>query len=259
MPPRAGGRRRAGGRDRNAGPAQLPWRDVRSPFPPLGVLSGDELEHVHEASLTVLEDLGMEVLGEHARRLYRKGRRRCRRQRHAGALRPWSHRRAGSQGAAGVHASRPRSRALRHAGRQQDRHLRSLQPALLLRSRRRTPRRQFRGFPQPRAGRGKPQLRPLLRRLSGRTDRSAGPHAASGLLHDVHHPDRPRLAHLCPGCGTQSRRHRHEPDRARHRRGRDGGTPRPAHDDQHQLAATSRRADEPGADRNGAGRPGPWP
>ena len=72
MPPRAGGRRRAGGRDRNAGPAQLPWRDVRSPFPPLGVLSGDELEHVHEASLTVLEDLGMEVLGEHARRLYRK-------------------------------------------------------------------------------------------------------------------------------------------------------------------------------------------
>ena len=72
MARRPGSRRRVSGRGRAAGVAQLPWREVRNPFPPLEVLSADELEHVHEASLAVLEELGMEVMGADARRLYRR-------------------------------------------------------------------------------------------------------------------------------------------------------------------------------------------
>ena len=72
MARRSGSRRRVSGRERASGFAQLPWREVRNPFPPLEVLSADELEHIHEASLTILEELGMEVMGGDARRLYRE-------------------------------------------------------------------------------------------------------------------------------------------------------------------------------------------
>ncbi len=71
MSRRSTSRRRDAGRDRVAAPQQLPWREVRNPFPPIKVLSDDELEHIHNASLTILEDLGMEVLSAPARELYR--------------------------------------------------------------------------------------------------------------------------------------------------------------------------------------------
>ena len=70
--------RRSTSRRRDAGRAskpilnQLPWREVRNPFPPVEVLSADQLEHIHNSSLTVLEELGMEVMGTEARRLYRE-------------------------------------------------------------------------------------------------------------------------------------------------------------------------------------------
>ncbi len=66
-------RRRRAARPRRPGIQQLPWRRVENPFPPMEVLSADQLEHIHEASLTVLEELGMEVLGADARRIYREG------------------------------------------------------------------------------------------------------------------------------------------------------------------------------------------
>ena len=65
-------RKRRAARARRQGPQQLPWRRVENPFPPMEVLSADQLEHIHEASLTVLEELGMEVLGAEARRIYRE-------------------------------------------------------------------------------------------------------------------------------------------------------------------------------------------
>ena len=72
MARRTGSRRRGAARSRPATPGQLAWREVRNPFPPLEILSADQVEHVHTASLDVLEELGMEVLGADARRLYRE-------------------------------------------------------------------------------------------------------------------------------------------------------------------------------------------
>ncbi len=61
-------RRQAGGRAKGA-LHQLPWRQVRNRFPPVDILSADQIEHIHNSSLQVLEELGMEVMGESARRL----------------------------------------------------------------------------------------------------------------------------------------------------------------------------------------------
>ena len=48
----------------------MPWRTVRNPHPPTRVLSEDQVEAIHEASLRVLRDIGMKVLSPKARALY---------------------------------------------------------------------------------------------------------------------------------------------------------------------------------------------
>ncbi len=58
------GRRRASP-DRNVSSIpQLPWQKVDNPYPPLGPLSEDQVEAIDNASLTVLEELGIEVMGD---------------------------------------------------------------------------------------------------------------------------------------------------------------------------------------------------
>lgn len=72
--PAAGERRRGGrraGRGETAGPRQLPWKQPRIPFPPVELVSADELERVHDASLTILEEIGMDVLLPEAREIFR--------------------------------------------------------------------------------------------------------------------------------------------------------------------------------------------
>jgi len=57
-------RRREGGRARNALPTKLPQlapQDVVNPYPPMDLLSADQLEAIHLASLRILEELGIEV------------------------------------------------------------------------------------------------------------------------------------------------------------------------------------------------------
>jgi trimethylamine--corrinoid protein Co-methyltransferase len=49
---------------------QVPFRSVRRDFEATRVVSDDELESIHEASLRVLRDIGIDVLDEDARRLY---------------------------------------------------------------------------------------------------------------------------------------------------------------------------------------------
>ncbi|MFL5672367.1 MAG: trimethylamine methyltransferase family protein, partial [Chloroflexota bacterium] len=52
---------------RNApGLALLPWRRLVNPFRPLEILSEDEVEGIHRASLRVLAEIGVEVLGDRA-------------------------------------------------------------------------------------------------------------------------------------------------------------------------------------------------
>lgn len=52
--------RRKSQRRQNQAFQQLPWRQPRVPFPPLTLLSEDEVERIHDASLSVLEDIGMD-------------------------------------------------------------------------------------------------------------------------------------------------------------------------------------------------------
>lgn len=56
---------------RGGGVRPLPWRNVRNPRPPIEVLSADEIEAIHVASLRVLSEIGMTVLGDAARHAYK--------------------------------------------------------------------------------------------------------------------------------------------------------------------------------------------
>jgi trimethylamine--corrinoid protein Co-methyltransferase len=62
-------RRRQGGRGRRLDGSrvpQLPWLEVKNPYPPMEVLSADQLEAIHLTSLRILEELGMEVMSPRA-------------------------------------------------------------------------------------------------------------------------------------------------------------------------------------------------
>jgi trimethylamine---corrinoid protein Co-methyltransferase len=50
---------------------QLPWGQPRLSYRPVEILSGDEIEAIHQASLTILETVGMKVLDGEARRVLR--------------------------------------------------------------------------------------------------------------------------------------------------------------------------------------------
>lgn len=49
---------------------QLPWRSVTNPYPPVELVSADQLESLHLASLRILEDLGVEVMGDRSLDLF---------------------------------------------------------------------------------------------------------------------------------------------------------------------------------------------
>lgn len=51
---------------------QLPWRLVRNPYPPVEVISTDAVESIHQASLTILEEIGIDVMLPEARRMLRE-------------------------------------------------------------------------------------------------------------------------------------------------------------------------------------------
>ena len=50
----------------SGGVPQLPFRHLTNPFTPLEVLSADHVEDIHRASLRILAEVGVEVLGERA-------------------------------------------------------------------------------------------------------------------------------------------------------------------------------------------------
>jgi len=66
-------RRRSGGRGAGGTATtipQLPHRRVRNPYPPMQMLSGDQVEAIHEASLHILENFGIEVMSPRALSLF---------------------------------------------------------------------------------------------------------------------------------------------------------------------------------------------
>jgi len=56
-------RDRAARRDRRAaaGPRQTPWRRLSNPYEPVRILSDDQVEAIHGASLRLLEEIGLDV------------------------------------------------------------------------------------------------------------------------------------------------------------------------------------------------------
>ncbi len=60
--PREGSSRAGRRAARRAGIHQLPWRTLRNPFRPLEVLTADQIEAIHQASLRILAELGMDFL-----------------------------------------------------------------------------------------------------------------------------------------------------------------------------------------------------
>jgi len=49
---------------------QLPWREIVNPYSPAEVLTAEQLELIHEASLSLLRDVGMRVLNDQARQIF---------------------------------------------------------------------------------------------------------------------------------------------------------------------------------------------
>ena len=54
--------RRRPRRSKDAGIQQLPWRPCRNPYRPVEVLTEEQVEAIHDASLRILEEQGMEFL-----------------------------------------------------------------------------------------------------------------------------------------------------------------------------------------------------
>src|SRR5262245_38036112 len=50
---------------------QLPFQRVRNPYPPLALLSDDQIETIHQASMRILENLGIEVMNDRALALFK--------------------------------------------------------------------------------------------------------------------------------------------------------------------------------------------
>jgi trimethylamine--corrinoid protein Co-methyltransferase len=68
---RARRQERAAGGEREGGTAPSPFRGLRNPYRPIEVFSDDQIEAIHDASLTMLEEIGLKVLWADARAHYK--------------------------------------------------------------------------------------------------------------------------------------------------------------------------------------------
>src|SRR5574341_1484331 len=51
---------------------KIPFRQLRNPFPPLEILSPDQIEELHLASLHILEEVGLDFMDDEALDLWQK-------------------------------------------------------------------------------------------------------------------------------------------------------------------------------------------
>jgi trimethylamine--corrinoid protein Co-methyltransferase len=70
---RTSSRRRSARQPREQGGiVQRPWKQLRRPYPPIELLSADQIHAIHETALTILAEIGMRVLEPRARSLFRR-------------------------------------------------------------------------------------------------------------------------------------------------------------------------------------------
>ena len=58
--------------NRSAGIRQLPFARLSNPYRPMELLSADQIESIHQASLKLLAEVGIEVMHEESRRILRQ-------------------------------------------------------------------------------------------------------------------------------------------------------------------------------------------
>ena len=68
---RSGNSRMADGATTGATAAAATSWQMRNPFPPIALFSADQIEAIHEASLTILEEMGVKILHDEARAFYK--------------------------------------------------------------------------------------------------------------------------------------------------------------------------------------------
>jgi trimethylamine--corrinoid protein Co-methyltransferase len=68
---RRGNVSRRGGARAAAAVEQSPWRQPRNPYRPIEAISADEVETIHETSLSILEEIGLDVLSGEAKEILR--------------------------------------------------------------------------------------------------------------------------------------------------------------------------------------------
>ncbi len=68
---RRGGTRAERGLRTGGGPTQLPWRSLRNPLSPIEVLRPEQVEAIHETSVRILEEVGMDFLHPEALEILR--------------------------------------------------------------------------------------------------------------------------------------------------------------------------------------------
>ncbi len=66
---RDGTKRRGRHRREVAALTQLPWRSLRNPYAPIEVLSAEQIEAIHDTSMQILEEIGMDFLHPEAREI----------------------------------------------------------------------------------------------------------------------------------------------------------------------------------------------
>lgn len=67
---RSGGSRRGGG-ESSVLDRQRPFKQITNPFPPIAPMNTDQLERVHDISMRIIEEIGIEVMSTDARRRLR--------------------------------------------------------------------------------------------------------------------------------------------------------------------------------------------
>ncbi len=67
---RRGGGRRGKSTRSGSGLAQLPWRSVENPYPPMEMANPDQMQALHDTSIRILSELGIRVMGDRVMDLF---------------------------------------------------------------------------------------------------------------------------------------------------------------------------------------------